>query len=440
MKREGGRVHVRKRMESSQEEAREEKYTRGLLQGKQCGGASRIRSCPISRHECFLFANESDDDGEHQGVVAVEAIQFIFLIYGLATTIVNGMRHVIQQMYLASILNLEIVSKNMRPLSLFQRFRIPLDAWDQAEIDYNKIVWLKGTVFHARLQPKTHQFKYFTRMALVNIDNPPTWFFSSDKTSTEWMTSQEVKSMVGMEKSDAYDVWLLCMPMAAGYIINPIAIYYLFPKGDKPNGLKDMQFHKLCVAEVTSEPWGDKVRFTFHANGDIVPKCLHVSPFMKVQDMNWRIRTQIDHSNPRLSVTVIVNNGDCQSQLGKQGDSFKDCLNRMDTLLYASLVLYEDTYQYRAENLFAVQQHAGQDSVELRKIGSFQIMLHFGFQPHRACTAIYINALLLLFKGLIPFSHPPFKSLLSIIEKHKNTDGAKPIEKLPPPPWPWGVY
>lgn len=67
---------------------------------------------------------------------------------------------------------------------------------------------------------------------------------------------------------------LLTNPSAAGYIQNPISVYYCYNKADTV---------QQCIAEVTNTPWGGRVTFLFDPQGGSVPKSLHVSPMMDMQ-------------------------------------------------------------------------------------------------------------------------------------------------------------
>lgn len=64
---------------------------------------------------------------------------------------------------------------------------------------------------------------------------------------------------------------MLTNPAAAGYIQNPISVYYCH---DAEGQLE------TCLAVVTNTPWGETVTFRFDPLGHQVPKALHVSPFM----------------------------------------------------------------------------------------------------------------------------------------------------------------
>ena len=73
-----------------------------------------------------------------------------------------------------------------------------------------------------------------------------------------------------------------------GYHQNPISVYYCYtPDGDL----------EICIAEVTNTPWGERVRFLFKPDRDVVPKSLHVSPFIDMHRC-W----QLEASDPCVEI------------------------------------------------------------------------------------------------------------------------------------------
>ena len=67
-----------------------------------------------------------------------------------------------------------------------------------------------------------------------------------------------------------------------------------------------------CIAEVTNTPWGERVSFVFDPRGAAVPKSLHVSPFMPMdQAYDWIF------SPPAEELRVFSRN----LQLGGRGSS-----------------------------------------------------------------------------------------------------------------------
>lgn len=68
---------------------------------------------------------------------------------------------------------------------------------------------------------------------------------------------------------------LLTNPISAGYHQNPICVYYCYSSA---------WVLQVCIAEVTNTPWGERVTFLFNPDGSYVPKGLHVSPMMDMQN------------------------------------------------------------------------------------------------------------------------------------------------------------
>jgi DUF1365 family protein len=133
-----------------------------------------------------------------------------------------------------------------------------------------RAVFYVGTVAHARRRPKAHSFSYPVRMAVVDLDAPPDWWRRGPSDS---MTAAEARAAAGT----AGPVRLLTHPAAAGYLQNPISVYYCY--------CTDGSAVEKCIAEVTNTPWGERVTFLFRpgAAGEAVPKALHVSPLMDMR-------------------------------------------------------------------------------------------------------------------------------------------------------------
>ena len=336
-----------------------------------------------------------------------------------------------------------------------------LDVLDGSGRPSASIRWYTGTVRHTRL-PRggagdgdarvAHAFTHQTRMAMVSLDAPPRWFAADSargRTGAPWMRPAEVLEMLGLGAgagAGAYEVWLLCMPAAASYMINPIAVYYCF---ERRGGRGPRRLFPQAVAEVTSEPWEDRVRFVFGVrSGECIPKCLHVSPFYDVEGRFWRLRTAVDGEMSRITLSVDL-------LQGGPGDAAPAAdAGGPRAIFTASLALAVDGYQCRVEKLLAVTEApaaaAGGASARrmLAATGSLSTMLRRGFHPHRACCAIYYNALLLLVKGAALRSHPQSERLAAIADGHNDAVRRRrtgppsgcAMEKLPRPPWPWGVY
>jgi DUF1365 family protein len=144
----------------------------------------------------------------------------------------------------------------------------------------------RGVVLHSRRRPRKNAFTYPVRMAVIDLDEPPRWF---DVSSADLLTAAAARRLAGTSGP----VSVLTHPPAAGYVQNPISVYYCYEAPtDGSQGFGDL---KMCIAEVTNTPWGERVRFAFRPTtddgqgGEQVPKALHVSPLMDMKN-TWYVR------------------------------------------------------------------------------------------------------------------------------------------------------
>ena len=426
----------------------------------------------------------------------VEVFQVLALLKGLFVAVYGVSVHLMTELATRAAFELAVLlpgvdGEFIYNLSFVKRWaRERLDVIDGGGRRSTSILWYRGIVYHKRWgcdaddNPFTdgvdHAFTHVTRMAMVSLDRPPRWFVAesimtrgslgSDGAATgcrraRWLSSEEVLEMLQIDRKAelTHEVWLLCMPPSASYMINPIAIYYCFQWSTGNDGRGRRRLFPFAVAEVTSEPWEDRVRFVFNVDsGECIPKCLHVSPFMQVEDRFWRLHTAMDAEMNRLTLVVDLlgdahRDKESVSSLGTDVDYSTNDPVRNQRLFHASLSLFMDEYQCRTEKLLAVKETetcaAERQSDERRTVvvgtGSLWMMLQRGFHPHRACFAIYLNALQLLLKGAVLHSHPQFDRLAEIATRHNEVavrcqkqklSSRCIIDKLPRPPWPWGVY
>mmetsp|Transcript_10053 Transcript_10053/g.36719 ORF Transcript_10053/g.36719 Transcript_10053/m.36719 type:complete len:583 (-) Transcript_10053:336-2084(-) len=187
------------------------------------------------------------------------------------------------------------------------------------------VVFYEGTVKHARHAPTEYSFHHpHVRLAYVNLDKPPVWFAGQAK---DHSSAAKVREIVGTTG----EVWLLTTGKTFGFSQSPISVYYCY-ESDSAGAIAVVK----RLVEVTNTPWGERVQFVApissslsslengsnenlpshtNANGDgmgnlgrgtrtgaadtrsngsypgkasvlgaasskLVPKCLHVSPFM----------------------------------------------------------------------------------------------------------------------------------------------------------------
>ncbi|GFH06945.1 plasmid partition, partial [Haematococcus lacustris] len=221
------------------------------------------------------------------------------------------------------------------------------------------VALFEGIVHHARTQPTCHSFRYPVRMALVSLDMPPTWFAHQ---ASDHMTALEARQYAGTQGK----VQLLTNPKAAGYVINPISVYYCWNAAGS-------EVDK-CIAEVTNTPWGERVTFIIdpsEGSQDHIKKSLHVSPLMDMQG-HWLIEAPKPSNKLKLVVRV-------------HHPELKD-------FFCASLVATRDVSSSKT----ARNEEAG-----------VRTLLRFGMQPQRIACWIYWHAVLLLWKGVPLYMPPP---------------------------------
>ncbi|XP_062190300.1 uncharacterized protein LOC133893317 isoform X2 [Phragmites australis] len=144
----------------------------------------------------------------------------------------------------------------------------------------------QGRVRHSRRRPAAHAFEYPVRYALVDLDR----LHLPDHLSAD--EARRIASTSG-------PVHLLTIPRSVGYEQNPLSIYYCY---DSAAQEQDEQL-KMCIAEVTNTPWGERVMFTFQPGSDLVAKPLHVSPFMDMLG-NWSIRADAPGESLYVAISV----------------------------------------------------------------------------------------------------------------------------------------
>ncbi|CAM8925319.1 unnamed protein product [Rhodiola kirilowii] len=150
--------------------------------------------------------------------------------------------------------------------------------------DANSVQLYEGIVWHERRRPVHHSFLYSVKYALIDLDRSP---------EQGHLSADEARVFAGTSGS----VLLLTIPSSVGYEQNPLSVYYCY---DLEGGVRVL---KKCIAMVTNTPWGEKVRFLFDPDLDLVAKPLHVSPFMDMLG-NWSIKAGAPAENLYVEITV----------------------------------------------------------------------------------------------------------------------------------------
>lgn len=256
-----------------------------------------------------------------------------------------------EALYLLASLTTTLLTSTLHSLLLFLRLLIPFPRRPAHGGDAAAVRLYEGRVRHSRRRPAAHAFEYPVRYALVDLDRHPL---------PGHLSAADARRVA----STSGPVYLLTIPKSVGYEQNPLSIYYCY---DSAAQEQDGDL-KMCIAEVTNTPWGERVMFTFQPGSDLVAKPLHVSPFMDLLG-NWSIRA--DAPGDSLYVAISVQH----PTLG----------NYFTAALHAKLV--------------------GQTSNSVRLATFFWLM------PHKVAALIYWEALRLWLKNVKFLDHPRYLSL-----------------------------
>mmetsp|Transcript_14570 Transcript_14570/g.39446 ORF Transcript_14570/g.39446 Transcript_14570/m.39446 type:complete len:317 (-) Transcript_14570:567-1517(-) len=263
------------------------------------------------------------------------------------------------------------------------------------------VVFYEGVVTHERKKPKKHAFRYNVRAAYIYLDDPPSWF---SKQQHDHLTAQQAREFAGTDGP----VHLLTNPMAAGYTINPISVYYCSNADAYAVSPNNPRVEK-CIVEVTNTPWGERVTFVLPGDGKrhSVSKALHVSPLMDME-ATWHLWLP----PPDLTLKLVVR---CEHPA-------------LGNFFHADLI-----------GLRCQGSCAGARNEE----AGLRTLLRYGFLPQRIAAWIYWHALLLYCKGVPLYSPPPRQVLDKATHNATHPCIAStgcPFAWRPAPGWPWDTW
>jgi DUF1365 family protein len=178
----------------------------------------------------------------------------------------------------------------------------------------------EGVVQHRRRAPVAHEFAYRLFMLYLDLEELPTlfsrrWLWSARGGNVAWFRRRDhfgppsepldqcvrrlVEAKTGL--SPTGPIRLLTHLRYAGFVINPISLYYCFNENEQLASV---------VAEVTNTPWGERHLYVLDAadarDGIVrtsTTKSLHVSPFLTM-DFAYHFRL----TTPGRSLTIRVSN------------------------------------------------------------------------------------------------------------------------------------
>jgi DUF1365 family protein len=168
----------------------------------------------------------------------------------------------------------------------------------------------EGWVRHRRHGPVPHAFRFGLAMLYVDLDEIDDvfrgrWLWSASRPALAWLRradhlgdpglslSEAVRALVERETGHrlAGPIRLLTHPRYAGYVFNPLSLFYGFAA--------DGRTLEAVVADVTNTPWGERHQYVLGpASGGASSrrwrhaKAFHVSPFLPMAlDYVWHVGT-----------------------------------------------------------------------------------------------------------------------------------------------------
>ena len=180
-----------------------------------------------------------------------------------------------------------------------------------------------GTIFHRRVHPFEHQFKYKLFMVYLDLDEiedllPQSFFWGVERSALisfhredylhrpEKNLNEAVRNLVfeKIGKTIEGPIYLLAHLRYFGHCFNPVSFYYCF---DRSGGEVE-----TVIADVTNTPWKERHSYVIERSPsqgvsehitDEQTKKLHVSPFF---DMDHQY--QFLFSSPNDSISVQIEN------------------------------------------------------------------------------------------------------------------------------------
>ena len=212
----------------------------------------------------------------------------------------------------------------------------------QKRYNHNDCIYL-GNVFHSRVKPKKHSFKYsvfYLHMNLKSLKKKKSLLFLSynkfnlfsfyDKDHGEmdckniniWIRNLIRKNNI---KVNIKNIYILCFPRVLGYVFNPLSIYSCLDKNDKIV----LQIYE--VHNTFKQRFFYLVRNSFNKknHNNIYKKKFHVSPFMSMSG-NYKFKSFFTHKEIKLVVEYFSKNEKFLASF----KGTKEVLNNYNLLIY----------------------------------------------------------------------------------------------------------
>lgn len=167
-----------------------------------------------------------------------------------------------------------------------------------------------GTVYHARLGPRPHAFRYPVWMLLVDLEGQPAtpWWLRplAHLDGDHLMAAEAIRAHLAEAGMDTAGVHVLALtqPGSLGHSFNPVNFYFCECEG----------ILIALLLQVTNTPWGEEHCYVLDGQGRRLrgrhrfefPKAFHVSPFLA---MRGSYRLRVDLRDDRLRIALRLSGG-----------------------------------------------------------------------------------------------------------------------------------
>ena len=260
-----------------------------------------------------------------------------------------------------------------------------------------------GTVWHQRLSPKQHAFKYRVFMMYLDLAELDQVFAGSILwSSKKWSPARfkrtdffgdpaisladTVRDSVeqATDKRPLGPIRLLANIRYWGFIINPISCYYCFDS----SGTR----LEAILLDVTNTPWNERQQYVLSCDSQLneqkisFAKAMHVSPFMPM-NMTYQWCGSAPNETLKFSLSNFLTSIVKDSVKGSEAD------------------VSEDSDSDNNRKVFAAGVNLQRE--EITPAALAMILWRFPLMTLKVFFGIHWQALKLWLKGLKVFTHPP---------------------------------
>lgn len=161
---------------------------------------------------------------------------------------------------------------------------------------------LAGQIFHQRLQPLKHGFRYPAWYSVHDLDQPHPFKVRRHLSPEDTDLATKARAEAAKHHIDASGrIRMLAQPSVFGIGFNPLSVYYCENAQGEPSGL---------LLEVRNTPWREREVYALACEGNLThewAKSFHVSPFNPA-GQRYRIEAEWPNHQFRLRLELIQNN------------------------------------------------------------------------------------------------------------------------------------